>query len=62
MLHYFILQLNKGLKPAQLVGRLFKKSINLGNAIKKGINTKIRKPLFKNIDLFLINHFNIQAH
>lgn len=61
MLHYFILQLNKGLKPAQLVGRLFKKSINLGNAIKKGINTKIRKPLFKNIDLFLINHFNNKA-
>tara|TARA_R110002096_G_scaffold126982_4_gene274390 strand:- start:4179 stop:6128 length:1950 start_codon:yes stop_codon:yes gene_type:complete len=61
MLHYFILQLSKDLKSAQLVGRLFKKSISLGSAMKKGINTKIGKPLFKNIDLFLINHFNNKA-
>ena len=61
MLHYFILQLNKKLKPSRLVERLFKKSVNLGSNMKKGFTPKIQKPLFKNIDLFLINHFNNKA-
>jgi hypothetical protein len=56
LLHYFILQLKRKLSPQKLVASLYKKSNQL---IK--ISSTVNKPLFKNIDLLLINHFNNKA-
>ena len=56
LLHYFIILLGKKLTNKEIVTRLFKKSSQL---IK--INSTVGKPLFRNIDLLLINHFDNKA-
>lgn len=62
MLHYFILQYNKHSDTKGLVNSLYRKSLKLGIDMRNGgYRSKIAKPLFKNIDLFLINHFNNKA-
>jgi hypothetical protein len=61
MLHYFILQLRKDYSTRRLCETLFRKSVHTINNLRKGIKKPVEKPLFKNVDLFLINHFNNKA-
>ena len=56
LLHYFIILLGKKLTNKEIVTKLFKKS---GQLIK--IKSPVGKPLFRNIDLLLINHFDNKA-
>ena len=61
MLHYFILQLKKKYSARRLCETMYRKSVHTINNLRKGIKKTVEKPLFKNVDLFLINHFNNKA-
>ena len=61
ILHYFILQLKKKYNARRLCETMYRKSVNTINNLRKGIKKTVEKPLFKNVDLFLINHFNNKA-